>query len=212
MGPRPRPLSQLQRETLEALSGYIREHRIGPTHDELARALKVRHKSAIADRLRRLVTKNWIAIDFNRPRCIRLLHDEVPVVPTGPIASSEDTLAYERIIDQVPRAVAEWFVPTPDFFLEVQCDEVDAAGLTHGDLVAIHRPADGATHAGNIVVVRDSDEIKLRRVEHLDEARIALTADTRRRAHEDQIVNLDEGGIRIEGVMTGALIGRRPIG
>ena len=208
-GPKPGPLSKRQRETLEALSLYIREHHCVPTQEDLARVLGVKYKSEISDRLQRLATKNWIAIEFNRPRSIRLLHDDVPVVLTGPINAGEDTLAYERIIDQIPRAVAEWFEPTPDFFVEIQEDGIDAAGLVQGDVIAVHRPADGAVEAGDIVVVRDSDEIRLRRVKQRDTTHINLTVETRDSAHAEQVVNVDDGEIQIDGVMIGALIGPR---
>ena len=66
--------------------------------------------------------------------------DQVPVVLTGPIEGSEDTLADKRIMDQVPRAVAEWFNPCPDFFVELTDYSMRGAGLVAGDLIAATRP------------------------------------------------------------------------
>ena len=169
----------------------------------------MKDKSTANVHLAAIERKSWIQLKMGSPRYVRLLHDEVPVVFTGPITAGQETVSYERIVDQVRGTVADWFDPFPDFFVEL-CDEsMRDAGLRTGDLIAV-----GTTESveidERIVVVRTPGEITLRRLRRVDERRVRLSAETAPSTHPEQVVHLDEDGVRIEGVMLGALVGLRP--
>ena len=208
-GPRPAPLSRRQRQTYEFVIDFIAKNGLGPTRAEIAKGLGMKHKSNPDAHLSALALKNWVELRVNSPRFVRPLHDEVPVVFTGAIAAGEETVAYERIVDQVPRRVARWFNPCPDFFVELHDESMRGAGLVAGDLIAIHANQSSEI-TGKIVVVRTQGEIKVRRLQHVDERQLALVRETTGKTDIDQVVDLDESEIQIEGVMIGALIGPRP--
>ena len=137
-GPRPLPLSPRQHDVLKFVRGYIHEHGHGPSRAETAQALGMKDKSTANVHLAAIERKHWVQLKMGSPRYVRLLHDEIPVVATGPISAGEDILAYNRIIDQVRGTVANWFDPYPDFFVELSDASMRGAGLIAGDLIAVH--------------------------------------------------------------------------
>ena len=203
------PLSPRQHDTYEFVRSYIREHGVAPARVTIAQALGWKDKSTANVVLSAIERKGWIELKMNQPRYIRLLHDDIPVVATGPIGAGEDMLALNRIIDQVPRAVAQWFSPEPDFFLELRDDAMLDAGLGLGDLVAVSTSTE-VPATGEIVVVCSRGEMALRRLCRVDDDRLGLSTETRQGANVEQMVRLEDGEMSIEGVMIGALVGRRP--
>ena len=207
-GPRPAPLSRRQLQTYEFVVNFIAENGLGPTRAEIAKGLGMKHKSNPDAHLSALALKNWVELRVNSPRFVRPLHDEVPVVFTGPIAAGEETVAYERIVDQVPRQVARWFRPCPDFFVVLHDDSMRDTGLVIGDLIAVHA-AEHTEMNGKIVIVRRPGEIVLRRLRRIDERCVRLSAEPTQGTRVEEVLALDEAVVQIEGVMVGALIGPR---
>lgn len=100
--------------------------------------------------------KGWVELKQGSPRYIRLLREDLPVVPLGRIAAGEPILAESRVMAHVPRTVAAMFRPRPDYFLTVQGDSMNKLGLTTGTIVGI-RATPEAEH-NDIVVARLGDE------------------------------------------------------
>ena len=203
------PPSPRQRETLEFVTRYIHEHGLGPSRAEIAEALGMADKSNANVHLAALERKGWVRLRVNSPRYIRLLHDTAPVVATGPVTEDDETLAYDRIVDQVPWAIAEWFRPRAEFFVELHDESMQGAGLRTGDLIGVSR-CEGTEITGAIAVVRRQNEVVLRRLRRIDERRIAVLRETTSTGDVEQIVNLGKDEVRIEGRMVGALVGGRP--
>lgn len=205
-GPPPKraDLSPKQAATLEFVKRFLREHGLGPTRNEIAQALGLKYKSTADVHLSALVRKGWVELKVNSPRYIRLLDDEVPVVMTGRIETAENMLDHARVVDQVPRAVAEWFDPCPDFFVELHDESMCGAGLQRGDLIAMEATSDA--DRGEIVVAQWKGAVVLRHVAHVDEAHVELSIG---RAGDREALHVERAQVRIEGVMIGALVGRR---
>ena len=86
---------------------------------------------------------------------------------------------------------------------------MQSAGLIAGDLIAVHT-THSVPQSGEIVVARSDSEITLRRLRRIDEHRVGLSPETTHSTHREQVVDLQDNKVRIEGVMVGSLIGRRP--
>ena len=207
-GPQPMPLSPRQNDVLKFVRTYIHEYGHGPTRAEISQALNWKDRSTANVFLAAIERKSWIQLKMGSSRYVRLLHDEVPVVATGPISAGEDILAYERIVDQVRGTVASWFNPYPDLFVELHDDSMRGAGLVIGDLIAVHAAEDTDMN-GKVVIVRRPGEIVLRRLRRIDERCVRLSAEPTQGTRVEEVLALDEGEVQIEGVMVGALIGPR---
>ena len=206
----PVPPTRRQQETLEFIRRYMREHGVAPSRTDIAQAMGVKHRSTADAYLRALMKKGWIELRAHQARYIRLLHDDVPLVRAGPVTAQEHVLARARVIERVPQTVAERFDPTPDFFIKTRDDTMRGAGLVAGDIVAV-RVARGVPRRGAIVVVRHKGEITVRRLWRIARRRISLAPEGAVDPECAQGVEVDRDEVQIEGIMVGALIGRRPI-
>ena len=206
----PQPPSRRQQDTLEFIRRYLREHGVAPSRTEIAEALGVKHRSTADVYLTALMRKGWIALRAHQARYIRLLHDDVPLVRAGPVRAQEHVLAQARVIERVPQTVAERFDPTPDFFIKTEDDTMRGAGLMAGDVVAV-QVARGAPRTGDIVVARHKGEITVRRVIAIKGRRMRLAREDAGPACSASFTEMERDEARIEGVMVGALIGRRPM-
>ena len=200
-----RPLTDRQKELLELLRKFIRENGYPPTRPECAAAMDV-HPSTIDWHLTALMKKGWIEMQASS-RAIRLMREDLPVVPAGRIAAGEPILAEGRIVDRMAREVAERFRPPPSYFLEVYGDSLDRLGLSSGDLVAVH--ATPEPENGQVVVARIDDEVTLKRLRRLDERHVELSPESTNPRHRPRVVDLAETELHIDGVMVGALIGTK---
>ena len=165
--------------------------------------------STIDCHLSALSKKSWIELKPNQARYIRLLRHNTQIVRAGTAAPEEEMLAEGRVIDEMARAVALRFEPTADCFVAMHDESMSAAGVRAGDLIAV-RIAVGTPASGEIAVVRTGGEITLRRVRQVDERHVAFSTERMQGVDVEQIVGLDDDEVRIEGIMVGALIGRRP--
>ena len=207
-GARPRARSERPRETLEFLRSYAGRYGVAPSRKEIADALGLKHRSTADMHLAALAKKGWIELRANQPRYIRLLHEEIPVVAAGAVAREAQTLAQERVIGTVPRAVAEQFEPAAEFLVQLEDESVGASGLLPGDRIAVCTTEQPRT--GEIVVVRTAGEIAVRRVVAIDRRRIVLAREDAESARCGCLIEMEREAVRLEGVMVGALIGRRP--
>ena len=205
----PRAPSKRQRETLEFLRSYVGRYGVAPSRQEVADALGLRHRSTADMHLAALVKKGWIALRANQPRYIRLLHEELPVVGAGAVARETPTLAEERIIAMVPRAVGEQFEPAAEFLVQLEDESLRGCGLLSGDRIAVCGTE--APKSGEIVVIRTACEIAVRRVIAIERGLMRLARGDADPACSTSFTEMERDEVRIEGVMVGALIGRRPM-
>ena len=146
---RPQPPSRRQEETLELIRHYMREHGVAPSRTEVAEALGVKHRSTADVYLTARMKKGW-----------------------GEVARETRTLAQERVVATIPRAVGEQFNPTAEFLVQLADESLGASGLLPGDRIAVCGTEQPRT--GEIVVARTACEIAVQRVVEIDQRRIVL--------------------------------------
>ena len=123
-----------------------------------------------------------------------------PGVPI-PLDWAEPILAEPRIVNKIPRVVAEQFSPRPDYFLTVRGDSMNRMGLRDGDIVAV-RAAPEASN-GEIVVARFGDEVTLKQFQRLDERHIELRPHSTNPEHQTMHIDLAKHILHIDGVVVG---------
>ena len=200
-----RSLSDRQREVLDVIRGYVRDHGVAPSRPEIAEALGLKHKSTVDAHLLALMKKGWIELRPGSPRNIRLLREELPLTVSGPIAAGKPILANERIAAQIPKAVAEMFSPRPDFFLRVEGDSMDRLGLVTGSIVAVQSRAEAENR--DVVVARIDDEVTLKRFIRISDRCVELRPESTNPKHRPIKVDLETADFAVAGVAVGALIG-----
>jgi len=157
-------LTQRQQEVLDALTRYVEDYGIAPSHVELAELIGVKSSKAAADHLKALERKNVIEIYPDKPRGIRLLNqhneDELPLlgsVAAGlPIEAIENVESYITIPEVLKRK-------KPTFLLRVRGDSMIDEGILDGDLIAVRKS--NTANVGQIVVARIDDEVTVKRLE-----------------------------------------------
>ena len=198
-------LTVLQRDTLEFIRGFVRINGFAPSRPEIAKALKIKHKSGVDSRLFALERKGWIELRPGSPRFIRILDDDLPLIVAGSVAAGEPILAEERIRHRIPRAVAECFRRQPDFFLRVEGDSMNLLGFVTGSVVAVKAQSDAEN--GQVVVAKIGEELTLKRFVRVDERRVELRPESTNPEHKLIHVDLEQEVFEIAGVAVGALIG-----
>lgn len=156
-------LTQRQEEVLSALTGYIQDYGIAPSHVELAELIGVKSSKAAADHLKALERKNVIEIYPDKPRGIRLLNlqneHELPLVGSVaaglPIEAIENVESYVTIPEVLRRK-------KPTFLLRVRGDSMIDEGILDGDLIAVRKS--NTANVGQIVVARIDDEVTVKRL------------------------------------------------
>ena len=200
-----RRLTDRQIEVLDCVRAYVREHSVAPSRPEIAAALGLRNTSTVDGHLTALMKKGWIELRPGSPRFIRLLKDDLPLTVAGPIAAGEPILADERVTARIPRAMADWFPRSPDFFLRVQGDSMDKLGFVTGSVVAVKTQP--VAENGDVVVARLEDEVTLKRYVRKDDRHIELHPESTNPDHRPIRIDLEQDPFEIAGVAVGALIG-----
>ncbi|MEP1740276.1 MAG: transcriptional repressor LexA [Kangiellaceae bacterium] len=157
-------LTQRQEEVLAALTSYIEDFGIAPSHVELAELIGVKSSKAAADHLKALERKNVIEIYPDKPRGIRVLNQqnefELPLVGSVaaglPIEAIENVESYVTIPEVMRRK-------KPTFLLRVRGDSMIDEGILDGDLIAVRKS--NTANVGEIVVARIDDEVTVKRLE-----------------------------------------------
>ena len=205
-----RPLTKRQREVLEALRGYVKEHGLPPSRVRLANMLGLKTGSAVEGHLNGLAKKGWISIFPAVERGIRLLREGAPILNPDQlpdVAAGRPIVAEEQ--PDVPRlhdfeSFSGLFECKPDYFLRVKGDSMDRAGIRSGDMVAVRRHPD--PNDGDLVVVRIGEEITLKRY-HRSKDRIELCPESTNPEHQTLRIDPATEDFEIAGIVVGAIIG-----
>ena len=154
-----------------------------------------------------LERKGWISTRPDIPRTIRLLKDDLPVVPAGEIAAGEPIQAEGRVVERIHGIVVERFRPKPDYFLKVRGDSMDQL-VRDGDLVAVKAVRENPKDLHQkVVVARMGDEVTLKRLVLVDDRTVELHPESSNPEHRVRRVELSEESLEILGWMVGGLIG-----
>jgi len=192
-------LTQRQQEVLEALTGYVQDYGIAPSHVELAELIGVKSSKAAADHLKALERKNVIEIYPDKPRGIRILNlqDEYEIPLVGSVAAGLPIEAIENVESYItiPEVLKR---KKPTFLLRVRGDSMIDAGILDGDLIAVRKSQ--TANIGQIVVARIDDEVTVKRLEKQGANAVLQPAND----HYEPII-LPAEDLAIEGLFVGLI-------
>ena len=206
-------LTERQREALEVIRESLRERGVAPTHSELAQAMGLSNPTAAAGHLAALARKGWVEVIPAVDRGIRLLREGAPIVDAAhlpAVAAGNPTVVQE--CRNLPRlhdfeSFSREFEATPDFFLRVEGDSLNAVGFTTGDVVAIrHQPE---ARDGDIVLARIGEEVTLKRFQRTGADTVEFQPESTNPEHKPIRADLRTDDIQIVGVVVGAIVGGR---
>ncbi|MDR5684302.1 MAG: transcriptional repressor LexA [Armatimonadota bacterium] len=163
-----RALTRRQREILNYVAEYTRQHGYPPSVRDIGNALHLTSSSTVHSHLSALEKKGYIRRDPSKPRAIEILRDDaslprkrsvlLPVV--GRVTAGEPILAEQNIEDSF--LLPEEFTGGGEcFLLRVRGESMVGAGIHDGDYLVVRRQS----HAdnGDIVVARIGDEATVKR-------------------------------------------------
>lgn len=206
------PLTDRQREVLEAIRASIRERSIAPSHVEIAKAVGLENPSAVEWHLKALAKKGWIEIE-GVARGIRLLREGMPIldaehlpaVTAGAPRAVEEYRNLTRLSDL--ESVLAQFESRPDYFVRVEGVALDRAGFASGDIVAVRKQPEARD--GDIVLARIGDEVTLKRFERIDAEHVELQPMSMNPDHQTIEIGPGTDDAEIVGVVVGAIVGTR---
>ena len=209
------PLTERQRQALEAIRASVRDRGYAPSHLELARALQLEHSSAVEGFLKGLARKGWIEIDRSTNRGIRLLREGIPildaehlpVVTAGTPRTIEECQNLPRLNDL--ESIIGQFESRPDYFVRVEGDSLDAAGFASGDIVAVRKQPEA--NNGDIVLARIGQEATLKRYQRVSKDTVEFQPVSTNPEHEPIRVDAHTEDVAVVGVVVGAIIGTRRV-
>jgi repressor LexA len=163
-----RALTRRQREILNYVLEYTRQHGYPPSVRDIGNALHLTSSSTVHSHLSALEKKGYIRRDPSKPRAIEVLRDDasmprkrpvlLPVV--GRVTAGEPILAEQNIEDTF--VLPEEFTGTGEcFLLRVRGESMIGAGIHDGDYLVVRRQS----HAdnGDIVVARIGEDATVKR-------------------------------------------------
>ncbi len=165
-------ITERQREVLEFVKRYLREHHYPPTFREISRGFGISVKGAY-DHIKALERKGYVGLNHHRSRTIEVLErpgdepdaqpdeNEVIGVPLlGNVAAGKPLFAEENHEGTVP--VPRQFLGSGEYFaLHVRGDSMQDAGI-HDQDIALFR-AQPTANNGDIVVALVDDSVTLKR-------------------------------------------------
>ena len=172
-----------QREVLEFVKRYVRDHHYPPTFREISREFNISVKGAY-DHVKALERKGYIALNNYRSRTIEVLesdstaepepeHAIVGVPVLGQVAAGKPLFVEENYDGVVP--VPRQYLHGGDYFaLRVRGDSMRDAGIHDHDIALIR--AQATADNGDIVVALVDDAVTLKRF-YREKNRIRLKAE-----------------------------------
>lgn len=203
-------LTERQSQVLDIVRQHIQRRGVPPSRTELATEMGLANTSAVDGHLNALAKKGWVELLPSVERGIRLLRegtpifdaDDLPSITAGSPAIMEEHKDYQRVHDL--DSVIRQFEAKPDFFLRVQGDSLDKAGLSTGDIVAVLRQPEA--HNGDIVVARIGREITLKRFQRTGSDSVALQQESQNTEHKTIRIGPDTVDFEIVGIVVGAIV------
>jgi repressor LexA len=160
-------LTPRQKDILEFIRSFRREHGYSPTHREICERFGFTSYGTVHKHLKLLESKGFLKRDWNQKRGVELI--EAP--PTAPPSSEVSFLGriaagkpIEAVRDEETLAVPPQLLRGPEgehFVLRVVGDSMIEEGIHDGDLVVVQR-RDTAT-SGEMVVALIDNEATLKR-------------------------------------------------
>ncbi len=165
-----RPLTSRQREILDFMESFTREHGYPPTVREICAATGLRSPRSVSQHLQALERKGYIARGRDKSRAIRFLHRNVTAnaddlvclrlegrAAAGSHGTSEATDSFCLRIDR------QLVDGSNSFLLRVEGDSMRGAHIVEGDYIVVD--PDPCVEHGDVVVARVGDETTVKRYE-----------------------------------------------
>ncbi len=162
-------LTPKQKKLLDYLSGEIQDNGLPPSVSEMATALKVKSKNAVAKLLNALEAKGYVR-KSGKARGIEVLTGEgepltrgmINIPLLGRITAGMPMLAEEQIEDWLQLPVSLIRGRKDMFLLKVQGMSMKDAGILNGDLVLVKQQK--IAEVNDIVVALLEDEATVKRL------------------------------------------------
>lgn len=187
-----------ERQVLEFLRAYTRQHGYAPKLREIAEHLNISSRGVVHRYLKALEREGSIAIESDRSRGIRL-EEEVGLPVVGRVAAGSPILAVEHIENHY-QVDPRLFSPRADYLLRVRGMSMREAGILDGDLLAVHKTPEAKS--GEIVVARIEEEVTVKRLERRG-ARVRLLPENPE--FEPIEIDLRRTPLVIEGICVGVI-------
>jgi repressor LexA len=169
----PEPLTDLERDVLDYLVGYLRDHTYQPSIREIGARFRIRSTRTVSELLQSLAEKGWLERDPSRSRGLRLLGLDlraegvsVPYVDVhlrDPVLRDPlDSLVLDRRIVGSPAC----------FMISMVGNHMRDAGIRDGDLLVLEPVGREELDDGDLVATRADQETLVERFVHpLDQDR-----------------------------------------
>ncbi len=163
-------LTRRQREILDAIERFTREHGYSPSVRDIGAAVGLTSSATVHNHLKRLRMKGFIDWDFAKPRTVGLTARKGTGNVSGPsavylpvlgrVTAGQPILAAENFEEMLP---VPWDMIRGDegFILKVRGDSMVEAGIFDGDHVVVRKQE--TAENGDIVVALLEDEVTVKR-------------------------------------------------
>ncbi len=172
-------LTRRQKEVLEFIKSYMKEHKFPPTIREIGEHFGISVRGSY-DHVKALEKKGYIRCSVNRSRAIELLpkaeaDDEVvkKVPILGNVAAGKPLFAEENFEGYI-ELPANYLGKNRYFALNVRGDSMKDAGIMDGDIAIVSHQT--TANNGDIVVAMLDDAVVLKRF-YLEKNRVKLKSD-----------------------------------
>jgi repressor LexA len=193
-----KPLTSRQAEILRFIRSHAETRGFPPTRMEICRTMGFQSPNAAEEHLRALARKGAIEMTPGASRGIRLKRSPgIPIV--GRVAAGSPMLAAQHVEGHY-RIDPQLFRPRADYLLKVRGESMRGAGILDGDLLAVHRTQE--FRSGQIVVVRLSDEVTVKRIRR---QRHIIELIPENPAFQTLAVDLRREALTLEGVAVGII-------
>jgi repressor LexA len=160
----PDPLTTLERDVLDYLVEYVREHTYQPSVREIGTRFSIRSTKTVSELLQSLADKGWIERDPSRSRGVKLLgldlRADVVTVPHVDVHLNDPLLRDPLQSIALDRSIAG---SSACFMISMVGDNMRDAGIWDGDLLLVEPVAEETLDDGDLVVVRLVGETTVRR-------------------------------------------------
>ena len=165
-----RKITDKQQRVLLAIDQLIKVAGYPPTRREIATQIGAKYPSTVDAHLGALRAKGYIDFTPGLPRSLRLTkrpgRTDILLIRIEGYGGLEEASEAARVrgAETVPPWIANRFVPIPDYFIEVQGDQLERAELSNGDIVAVKLTTKAPD--GSIVLVRLGIDLYWRRMRY----------------------------------------------
>jgi repressor LexA len=166
----PEPLNALEREVLDYLMAYVREHTYQPSIREIGARFQIKSTKTVSELLQALADKGWIERDPSRSRGVRLLgldlRADVVSVPHVDVHLQDPVLRDPVDNLTLDRRIAG---SAACFMISMVGNAMREEGIWDGDLLVVEPVPMGDLEDGDLVAIRLHGETTVRRFRRGDD-------------------------------------------